>query len=961
MKMPTLQPRLVRAARRLLLAAGILAGLYAILGFFVLPAVLKAQLPPRLSRLLGREVQVARVRLNPFALSATVEGFAVKEKDGSDFFGWDRLYLNLRLSTLLTRTVALNSFELTGAFGRVVVDKGDRLNFSDILDRLQPTAFAPAPKAKPRPLRIGRLALQGARLILLDRSLREPFATTLGPVSLELTGFSTEPDSQTPFAFSGRTELGETFAWQGGFSLAPLESHGTLAIGGLLLPRLHPFYGDQVAFLIADGRLSAHARYAFQWSEGSHSVKLLDGSLDLQDLKLARGHAAPEVVLPRMEMRGLQVDLIKRSLEIGALSLQDGRIAVTRAATGEIDLLKLLTPLPSPQAEPVAPFQVALKKLRLKGFQVRFQDLLPVRPVQALIEDLDLTLKDFSLAPGGRSDLKLSLKLNGQARLAAEGSITPLRPAAELTVKIDGLELAPFDPYLAPAVDVRLNRGSLSLDGQLSGVFANGASDYAAFKGDLRLEHLEAADGVRGEPFLGYRSLALTGLDVRTNPNTLTIQNVELVEPDQRLVVAQDGTTNVGRALKLAPAVLLETPHPALAAALATALPPSQGPPFRLSIAQTHVLAGRLSFIDRSLEPNAAFLVTNLAGTATSLSTEPDTPSLVDFTGLAGGLSPLHIHGHAMPLRKDQDTDVSVEIQASELSDFSPYAGKYLGYTIHKGKLGLNAQVRIQQRQLQVLLKTRLNQFYLGEKVESPEALHLPVKLCLSILRDRSGLIEMDLPVSGSLDDPDLHYGKIVWNAFLNVMGKVITSPFSWLAKLGGAPEHDLSFVAFAPGSAVADPVAVVKLQALAKALTERPDLSLEMQGAADPGADAGALKQEALEQLLRRTKGAQGTPLSAEERAQCLQLAFQAAFQHAPKAAGTPVPQPPPLAEMEQRLLASFNVGADDLRQLADLRTKALLQVLRDAQVDPDRLFEITGMERAAKEGGSRVYFGLK
>src|SRR5208283_3743254 len=99
------------------------------------------------------------------------------------------------------------------------------------------------------------------------------------------------------------------------------------------------------------------------------------------------------------------------------------------------------------------------------------------------------------------------------------------------------------------------------------------------------------------------------------------------------------------------------------------------------------------------------------------------------------------IHGRAMPLRKDQDTDVALELQASELSDFSPYAGKYLGYTIRKGKLYVDGRVRIQQRQLDAELKTRLDQFYLGDPVASPDAVKLPVKLCLAIVRDRKGVI----------------------------------------------------------------------------------------------------------------------------------------------------------------------------------------------------------------------------
>ena len=934
---------------RLLAACAGLVVLYAVLGFLVLPALVKAKLPATLGRMLGRPVSVRQVRLNPFTLTATLDGFAVRETDGGDFMGWERLRVGLSPATLVTHSVVFRTIELVRPFGHVTLERGGRLNYADILTRLGPGA--PAGPGEPRTVAIGHLSIEGAQVVFLDRSLAEPFATTLGPLSLELNGFSTRPNSRNPYAFAGRTEAGEQFRWDGDFSLEPLASRGSFRIERFVLPKYHPFYRDQVAFQVLDGNLSLKAGYAFQWSEGHHVMQLQDASVDLLDFKVAQGLTAPELVLPRVEARGVDADLIARAVRVASLGLRDGRIAVTRDARGGIDLVRMLTPKPQPPSAPAAPWKLELKELQLDGFQVSFKDLGTVRPVQAVAEDVELSLKGFSLDPAAQAQLKLSLKLNGAAGISAEGTVAPLRPALDLAVKVDRLSLPPFDPYLAPDLDVRLNRGLLSLDGRLRADFQGRKDDSAGFRGNLRLDGFEAADGVKREPFLGYRRLTLTGLDLRTNPDTVSIQSVDLLEPNPRLVVDPDGSTNVARALKLAPAA--GTPP---LSAVGAALPPSPGRPLRLAIARTRMAAGRLSFVDRSVEPNAALVITGLEGSATTLSTEPDSQSAVDFRGLAGGVAPLRVQGRAMPLRKDQDTDVNITIQSSELTDFSPYAGKYLGYTIQKGKLDLDARVRIQKRQLDAQLTTRLNQFYLGDKVASPDAVKAPVKLALAILRDRKGLIELDLPVTGSLDDPDLHYGRIILHAVLNVMVKVATSPFTLLAKLGGGQDHDLSYVAFAAGSAEPDPVATTKAEALAKALEQRPELNLEAEGSTDPS-DLAALKQQALERTLRELKnGADAAPLPPAERAVWLRTAFQKAFPAA--AAASPVP---PEAEMEQRLLGTMAVGPEDLRQLADARAKALIRLLLDAKVDPGRLFEVSGGERAAKDGGSRVYFGLK
>jgi len=270
----------------------------------------------------------------------------------------------------------------------------------------------------------------------------------------------------------------------------------------------------------------------------------------------------------------------------------------------------------------------------------------------------------------------------------------------------------------------------------------------------------------------------------------------------------------------------------------------------------------------------------------------------------------------------------------------------------------VDAHIVIRERKLDTLVKTRMDQFYLGEKTGSPDATHLPVKLALAILRDRKGVIDLELPVQGSLDDPDFKYGRIVWGAVVNVLTKIVTSPFSLLAKLaGGGADQDLSFAAFEPGSAVPGPEALAKAQSLAKALAERPDLSLEAEGTVDPNADVSALKKQALEAQLEKTAVAPGP----DRRARALRRAFETAFPPAPPVKGqAPAPQPPP-GEMEQRLLGTLPVTASDLAQLADARAKALLKLLEAAQIPAGRLFEVQGGPRAKQEGGSRVYFGLK
>ena len=941
--------------RRWGIALASLVALYALTGFLILPPILKSMIPERVGGLLGREVTLERVRTNPFTLSLTIDGFQIKDADAKPLLAWKRLYVNAELLPLVKKQLAFKVIDLEQPRLRVVVEKGGRLNFSDILARLAKDA-SPSPQTdQPMALSIGHLRVGGAVLAFVDRSLAEPFDTTLGPVGLELDRFRTERDTRSPYAFKGSTEAGESFAWSGTVGTEPLRSSGVLELSGLQLPKYAPYYQPQVSFVLRNGVAKAKASYDFEWSSARHALKLSGGSLGLQDLVFTgRAEKDPLIQSPSVQIAGVEADLLNSNVEIASVMLKDGSVLARRAADGTLNLLKLLTPPRQPAVKQASPFHLRIREVAVGNYTVQVDDLVPARPVLLKLDRVEASLKDFSLDPGQVTPLKLSLRIGEQGTLKAEGTLVPLETRGELLLKLEGLDLPPLDAYTDSFADLRFSRGKLGLDGRLKFSFQGRKDDGIGYSGELQVSDFEVRDSIQNEPFLRWKRLHLTGAEILSQRPSVSLKSVEWTEPEGRLVMAQNGVSNVARALRI------ETKGP-----VASAVPPTPGPEPLIRIAKMQIAKGRLSFIDRSLEPNAALLLSEMEGVYTGLSTEAEEATLVDFKGLAGGLAPITIQGKAMPLRHDKDTDVSIKIVGADLTDFSPYTGKYLGYTTREGKLDVDARVRIQDRKLNVEDKVRLDRMYLGDKVDSPDATHLPVKLGLAILRDRKGLIELEVPVDGSLDDPDIHYGRMIWKAVFNVLGKVITSPFTLLSKMFGGGE-DLSAILFTPGSSVVSPAEQKKLETLTKALVGRPELRLEIEGTTD-AADALTLKQRGLEDLLRRLKWTAkktknpSTPeeevIDPAEREQWARAAFDKAF---PPPKGTKV-EPPPMAEVEQRLLETITIDPNELHLLAKARSTAAIEILvRAEQVEAGRIFEVQGGE-AAKVGGAKVYFSLK
>jgi len=960
--------------RRLLLGCGAALALYVLLGFFVLPRVLHRQLGNRLAALLQREVSIERVRTNPFALSITIERLLVKQKNGAEGASWDRLYVNFDLWPLLLKEVRFSEIALQRPFLELDLLRDGTTNVSDILRSLDRPGEAPAPEKAGRPWTFGvdRLAIEGASLAFQDETRPATFRTTLGPVSVRVESFHTRADSRSPYSFSGRTESGEGFSWSGTFFIEPLRSQGSFTLDDLRLPKYAPYYQPEVGFELRDGTVSVKASYELELSAARRLLRIQGGALDLRNLVLGLpGVSEPLLELPALEVAGVAADLVLRNADVGSVTLHDPVLRVRRDRTGQVNLARLAAPAgagPATAAKPPSePFRFLVRQVALLNGRVDLEDLVPERPVRLDLQKLDVTLGNLASDPDARSPLEASLLWNGDGRVEARGELQPVRRRGEVALRVDGLALAPLDPYLLAFgdLDVRIAGGRLGANLRLR-FDLSGAEPSYEVSGDARIDALSAADGVRKVELLKWRSLQIAGLQMTTRPARTAVRSVTWVEPQVRVQIDPDGSSNVKRIRRAPPG---EAPGTGSAAAAAPSTP--AGTAAQASVGSFQILRGRLAFSDSSVSPAVVIACTDLETRARGMSTAPAArPELSAGCKVAGG-SPFEITGTLHPLFKGDGTHIKVVAKGIDLAALGPYAGKHLGYGIQKGKLDLDLGYDVVQRQLDSRNVLRIDQLTLGEKTDSPDATSLPVKLGLALLRDRDGVILLDVPVSGNVDDPAFSLGRVVWRAIVNVLVKAVTAPFALLGSLFGGGQESLDLVEFPPGSADIDEAALRKAQVLAKALFERPALQLEIEGTVDEVADVAALRRQALATLVRRAKWSsarrEGPPEAVEvspaEYPRWLEIAYQTAFPVPAKPApGEKALPPPTVAEMEERLSASLAVPAEALRELAAQRAAAARdRILAAAQVEPGRIFLVEGGERARKEKGVRAYFTLR
>jgi len=1004
--------RLVAPRRRWLFALAIFLFVYATVGFILLPWIVHRQLEKRLATALHRNVSIAKVRMNPFALSVTIDGLRVDDPDGSTFLSWDRLYVNASLLPILKRDLALDKLYLLRFRAHASVRRDGTLNFEDLLTTTSSPGAEASPEAgKKRWFAFGvdHLSIVEAEVAFSDASRKHPFATTVGPVTFQLDRFRTRADANSPYAFEGSTESGERFSWSGTVRNDPFRSSGTIAFENLRLPKYGPYYEQEVAVDLRDGRINLRTNYDVEWGAQGRHLKISEGELALRGLAVfLQGRQQPAVQLAEMNIAGISADVLERTAAISSLTLRGGVVRARREPDGRLDLTVLVPPQreSKPRESKEQPFRWSLQRVELADGRIEVEDAFPERPVRLVLAPIEARVQNVASAPRTTSTFELSAGWNEKGTIKVNGTAALHRPSGELSMQADELELTALDPYLQQygALAARLGGGRLAVDGRAKFDLAEQPVSWV-FDGDVRIDGFSLVDAQRGKGLIGWKELRLAQIHTAAQPAGASVQSVRWIEPRVALEVAEDGSSNLQRILRPG------APPPGASSPEEEPPPTKQktggaaSAPYPLSIGTFQILRGTAGVIDRSIRPACILMMSSLGVRARNLSTDVAARSSFSLNAVIGG-APLKVDGILSPRLVNDATDLKVTAKGIDLTPLGPYVGKHLGYELEKGKLDLDLEYKVARRQLEASNLARLDQFTLGDSTNSPSATKLPVKLALAVLRDRDGLIELDVPVSGNVDDPNFRLGRVIWHAVVNVLTKVATAPFTMLGKLFGGGSEKLDVVDFEPGASALTSSTEKTLQALAKALYSRPALRLDVEGSADEAADGRALR---LAELRRRAREVKWKALgsrsgaSSPDKVEVLEDEYakfiEATYRNAPgaaqmpadkataaassksssgissgavvraagtsaggAAAGTGGSQKPTVTEMEEQLLAAIDLAPEAIRQLAAERAEVVrARIVESAQVDPARLFLVEGSERAKKEGGGRVYFTLK
>lgn len=968
--------------------------LFTITGFFIAPPVMKSILINKLSAALDRPVTIGKININPYTLGVRVQGINIKERGGQGtFFSVREIKAGVGLS-IIRGVITLHDLSVKDPYVNIIRNEDKTYNFSDLTETREKHDTEKGKARETVAFSLRDISIENGSADFWDgpvkkkHALRElnlsvPFMSNLRknidkpvePVlSLKLNG--------GPYEIRGR--------------IKPfIDSHETnfdIDFKKVDIPYYLAYIPLKMNFSVSSGILDTKMRLSFMQYKDHRAPSLgLKGDVMISKLVVNDDRGQTVINLPALKVTSLSIEPLAKKIELSRVSIESPEFTIVRDKKGDLNVVKLIPETDEPEkikkeADKARikkeettrhgerqPLQCVIDVLELNEGKVTFSDTSLKDPAKITLEKFTLKGEKFSLAKGAPGTFETSTVINkrGAAKITGSFSINPLLVSARVDLK--GIDIRPFEPYFTDKVRISVLSGAARIDGDLT-LKEEKKGLRVEYKGTASVTNLASVDKETTESLLKFKSLHVRSLDLGLNPTAVVARGVSLTDFNANIEVREDKTVNLQR-------IMVEDTSDAKEKEKTGSPTEKKGPPAKneeipIKIDAVTLQGGTIRFRDDSVRPAFATRLDHIGGRISGLSSKANSTADVELRATLNNSSPLEITGKINPLSKDLYVDLKASFKDMDLTPTTPYSAKYAGYTVDKGKFSFDVQYLIENKKLDSKNTIFIDQLTFGEHVESPDATKLPVRLAVALLKDRKGQIKLDLPVTGSLDDPQFSVFRVVFKIIVNLLTKAATAPFALIGAMFGGGE-DLDYIEFDYGRASLTDAAVKKIAVINKILAEKTDLKMEIYGYVDKERDREGLKQylvqkkvraQKLKDLMKKSKESidvDDVQVDPKEYERYLRLAYKAEKFAKPRNM-IGLEKTIPVPEMEKLMLTNTVVTEDDLRALARRRaSKVMEQLLKLGQVDAGRIFVVDAKSltppknEKLKEG--RVEFKLK
>ena len=829
--------------------------IYIALSYLYLPGKLKQVVEADVSELIGRTITVERFDYNPFDLSLRVYGFAVADKPDAPLLAWQQFYVNFTpWGSLFSWDIRFEGLQLDQPV--VNIEKnGNRFNFSDIIDKF------PGDDTQPNEPEQGdtRLALEVVNTAInqgvfrfTDLSGSKPARSEMDNITIEVVDLylATGDEHLNPFNITAAIPGGGEIKLAGEYRLDPLYVDTNVEAQGIELKEFSDFVNNVVPMTVTGGRLGLNAHVLVQQQQDDVAVNI--NNTDVTVTELALDDAIPEPPMARIKtisVTGLQLDLLQQSLELGKLTMDQVVLNQWIDQEGEPRFQHLLVEKVVEQnveqkhkaavESQANPWSVMVRRLEMNNSQLNFSDQNEKITRGHSVSGIQVALDNFTLTEKQPVPLSVQATLDEQGKLTVEGVVTLVPFSMQLEYGVQNLPLPSFSEYIELATYLRIEKGSLNLKGKVD--LSTEGEVPVSSQLALEVNDFQAEDLRTGKPVIQFKQIKADEALLETQSKQFTLAALTITEPNLLVEIGKDKQLNWATIAKADPAVTEAVTN--AEQEIEADVEQAAANDWNYAIGRVEMKNGLTRFVDRSVSPTFKTGLHNMEFQLDKVASDNTQPVPFSLTSKIDRYAPFEVKGTLDPIDKQPGFEFKSRLSGLEMPPLSPYSSAFIAHNLESGKLNLDLDYRLHDKKLKGDNGIVADQLYLGEHVPNEDAIDAPVGLGLALLRDVNGVIDLDVGVSGDLDDPGFSISGVILKAFLNVMVKAASSPFQLLGSLVGGSE-DMGEIEFAAGFSDLTDDSQQRLQKLAEALQQRPQLIVRFHGGALASEDAPMLKK---------------------------------------------------------------------------------------------------------------------
>ncbi|MDE2420045.1 MAG: DUF748 domain-containing protein [Gammaproteobacteria bacterium] len=936
-------------------------------------------------------------------LSGTVKlaDVALADKHAAPLFKTSSIEAQIHKLNVLNGAMALDQIDIKNPEVWTDLNAKNQLNWANLTTPAQPTKTTDtAKKAAPLPsITLEKFNLHNGTVNWRDAANASPtLDLQVKNIELNATQISLAADAKPAnVTLSTGSPTDQHIQFNGQITPADGTVNGKVSVNALPLAQYQPYINPLLAATV-NGQLSLDTLLAINHGQ----INLQQLGITLDNLKVAaKSNPTNNISAKKISLDNANINTQTQTFNADRLHLDGIQSRIQRDAQGKLNFQQFL--LATNQTKKTAHkagtqkatpnWTAAINQIAITDSTLAYRDDAVKPTVNLLANSLNLTANNISNKLDKPIQVTLKTKLNNTGSLSVDSNVAPQFKSVKANIDAKNLSVVAFQPYFTDFLNVVITTGQASAQGKLFLVPPiNQQKLVTNYNGALHLANFRILDKESGDDFLKWKSLNIDGINTNMGGahQNISADQIALSDFYARIILSETARLNL-EDIVASPNTAGTPPHSLTATApnatpVAPATPPSAPPVIAattpapantpvIKIGKIIIKGGNINYTDHFVKPQYTANMTGMNGTVGTIASNQPTAAPIDIKGKIDNDAPVAISGSLNPLFKPMFLDIKGSANDVELPRLTPYATKYAGYPIEKGKLSMDVGYQIQNDKLVAQNHVRIDQLTFGDKVDSPTATKLPVQLAVALLKDRNGQINIDLPISGTLSDPQFSVGGLIFHVFVNLITKAVTSPFALIGSAFGGGD-ELGYAEFPAGSSTLTPATQSKLDSIAKALIDRPALKMDLIGRVDPVTDSEGVRQQILNQKILALKQKDSVNQSEDTRSDDMTISdadkqkymskvYSAAKFNKPKNM-IGLTKSLPVADMEKLILANTPVTQDALSALATDRADAIRKYLVNKdQIPMERLFMIAPKLTAdgIKDKGkpNRVDFSLK